>query len=60
MYEVIPINHHYAEFIKSRKDDIKETLLSDGIIPLSVRAYDLLAEGITSLEEVYPILLNSL
>ncbi|HCC29746.1 MAG TPA: type II/IV secretion system protein [Marinilabiliales bacterium] len=60
LYEVIPINQEYAGFIKNRKNDIHENLLNDGIVPLSVRAYNLLAEGVTSLEEVYPILLNSL
>ncbi len=60
LYEVIPINHEYAALIKKREDNVTNTLLKDGYIPLPVRAYDLFAEGTTSLEEIYPILLNSL
>lgn len=60
LYEVIPINHDYATRIKKREDNINDQLLEDGFIPLPVRAYELFAEGVTSLEEVYPILLNSL
>lgn len=60
LYEVIPINHDYAARIKKREDNIDQHLVDDGFVPLPVRAYELFAEGVTSLEEIYPILLNSL
>lgn len=60
LYEVIPINHQFADLIKDRKDNVTQDLQNEGYIPLPARAYDLFAEGTTSLEEVYPILLNSL
>lgn len=60
LYEVIPITQEYATYIKDRKDDIHDNMVADGIVPLSVRAYNLFSEGVTSLEEIYPILLNSL
>jgi general secretion pathway protein E/type IV pilus assembly protein PilB len=60
LYEVIPINHEYVGYIKNRKDDVNENLSLNGIVSLPARAYDLMAEGTTSLEEIYPILLHSL
>jgi general secretion pathway protein E/type IV pilus assembly protein PilB len=60
LYEVIPINQEYAGLIKARKDSINKNLTASGIGTLSGSAFDLLAQGTTSLEEVYPVLLNSL
>jgi general secretion pathway protein E/type IV pilus assembly protein PilB len=60
IYEVIPINHEFAGYIKDRKDDINPALESNSILSLSYQAFNLFTEGQTSLEEVYPILLNSI
>jgi len=60
LYEVIPVTQKYAGYIKDRKDQIDETLTNDGIIPLHKRAFELFSAGVTSIEEVYPILLNSI
>ncbi len=56
LYEVIPIDQTLAEAIKGNRHDI-ETLLSERDIKnLATRAYEVLIDGTTSLEEVYPLL----
>ncbi len=56
IYEILPINHDVAESIKKntleQSDFIKNERLSD-------KAFNLLSKGLTSLEEIYPILINS-
>ena len=56
----IPINHEFATLIKDREDNVTASLVNNGLVPLTISAYDLFSKGITSLEEVYPILLNSI
>ena len=56
IYEILPIDRNVAEAIKKntleQSDFIKNKRLSD-------KAFDLLSRGVTSLEEIYPILINS-
>lgn len=60
IYEVIPITHSYSVLIKNGYDQVSQQLKNDNIVELPVRAFELLADGTTSLDEVYPILLNSM
>ncbi|OEK09144.1 general secretion pathway protein GspE [Flavivirga aquatica] len=56
IYEILPITYEVAEAIKKntleRSDAIKGKRLSD-------KAFNLFTNGLTSLDEVYPILINS-
>lgn len=56
IYEILPINREVADAIKNntlvQSDFTKNKKLSN-------KAFDLLSRGITSLEEIYPILINS-
>jgi len=59
LYEVIPINNELSLKIKENNSDINDYLKLQRIITLKERAISLLYDGITSVEEVYPILLNN-
>ncbi|WP_203258181.1 GspE/PulE family protein [Hyunsoonleella ulvae] len=56
IYEILPITHDVASAIKNNTlqqlDSIKGKQLSD-------KAFSLLSKGTTSLDEIYPILINS-
>ncbi|WP_308993687.1 GspE/PulE family protein [Mariniflexile litorale] len=56
IYEILPITHEVADAIKNntlvQSDFTKNKKLSN-------KAFDLLSRGLTSLEEIYPILINS-
>ncbi len=56
IYEILPITHEVADSIKNntieQSDFTKNKKLSD-------KAFELLAKGMTSLDEIYPILINS-
>lgn len=56
LYEVIPIDQDLAAAIKGNKHDVQSLLEERGIKNLATRAYEVLIEGTTSLEEVYPLL----
>ena len=56
LYEVIPVDQSLAEAIKGNRHDIEEILKERDIKNLATRAYEVLIEGTTSLEEVYPLL----
>jgi general secretion pathway protein E/type IV pilus assembly protein PilB len=56
LYEVIPIDQELAEAIKGNRHDVDELLSKRNIKNLATRAYEVLIEGTTSLEEVYPLL----
>ncbi len=56
LYEVIPVDQSLAEAIKGNRHDIEEILQERDIKNLATRAYEVLIEGTTSLEEVYPLL----
>lgn len=59
LYEVIFVDMELAECIKSSQLEVKEILKRKKIKTLSENAFELLEAGITSVEEVYPLLLNS-
>ncbi len=55
IYEILPMTHDVKEFIK------KNTLEKSDIMAnkkLSNKAFDLFLKGVTSLDEIYPILIN--
>jgi general secretion pathway protein E/type IV pilus assembly protein PilB len=56
LYEVIPIDPALADSIKNNLEPAEKEFNERGIRKLYQGAYELLTEGITSLEEVYPLL----
>ena len=58
VYEILPVSSEIAEQI--RKENLNEDFVREktGIKFLHESAYELFAKGITSLEEIYPILLT--
>lgn len=56
LYEVIPIDVKLAERIKSNDNVIDDILKERNIVTLANRAFHLMKEGETSLEEVYSLL----
>jgi general secretion pathway protein E/type IV pilus assembly protein PilB len=58
IYEVIPVDTELAEEIKKGTSAVGELLNSKNIRTLADNAFELLKKGETSLEEVYPMLLN--
>ncbi|MFZ5551654.1 MAG: GspE/PulE family protein [Bacteroidota bacterium] len=59
IYEIITMDYEIAEMIKKNETDISKKLQERGIRPLSYNAFELLEQGITSMEEVYPLLMNT-
>ncbi len=60
IYEVIPIDYELSETIRANRFDIQTLLEDRNITTLASGAFNLFEKGITSIEEVYPLLLNSL
>lgn len=58
VFEIIGIDSFLREEIKQSKTEVKKHIESLGINKLSQSAYDLLCSGITSLDEIYPILIS--
>jgi type IV pilus assembly protein PilB len=58
VYEVIPIDAELVSFIKNNKHDISDALKERGIKTLAENAFELFETGITSIDEIYPLLLN--
>ncbi len=58
VYEVIPIDMELAENIKERNFEVSELLQERTIKTLAENAFELFAAQETSLEEIYPLLLN--
>ncbi len=59
IYEVIPIDYELADCIKNNTFSIEELLKERNIKTLRENAFDLFEKGLTSVEEIYPILLNN-
>ncbi len=59
VYEVIPIDYELSKNIKASNLDVDDLLKERGIQSLSHNAFALIEEGITSIEEIYPILASS-
>lgn len=60
IYEVIPIDTELSEVIKQNNYDIETIKEKKGILSLAETAYSDFLKGETSIDEIYPILLNSL
>lgn len=58
IYEVIPINDELSERIKRNDANTDAYLKEHKIDTLKVNAFRMFMEGITSIEEIYPLLLN--
>lgn len=58
IYEVIPIDYELAEHIRNNKSEIKDSLKGKNIRSLKENAFDLFETGLTSIEEIYPLLIN--
>jgi len=58
IYELIPVDKEISQFIKNNQTDIDSLILEREITTLSEAAYKLLQEGVTSVEEVYPIVMS--
>lgn len=58
VYEVIPIDHELADCIKNAIFDVSDKLKERKIKTLSDNAFQLFAEGSTSLDEIYSLLVN--
>lgn len=58
VYEIIPIDSELADCIKNAKFEVSDLLKDRQIKTLSENAFELMAKGATSVEEVYPLLLN--
>lgn len=56
LYEVLPIDAALAEKIKNNDHNVSDLLKERGLKDLSQRAYEVLTQGETSLEEVYSLL----
>lgn len=59
IYEVVPIDYELSNCIKEGDLRVGDLLKARGIQRLSDNAFQLLADGLTSVEEVYPILASS-
>lgn len=58
VFEVIGLNNYLKDEIKLFKTDVKKYLIEQGVISLSQSSLELLRKGITSLDEIYPILIS--
>lgn len=58
VYEVIPIDHDLAVEIKQGNTYIQNLLGDRGIKTLAENAFNLFRDGMTSLDEIYPLLFN--
>ena len=59
IYEVIPIDFELADNIKNNIFTVEVLLKERGIKTLKDNAFNMLENGLTTIDEVYPILLNS-
>jgi general secretion pathway protein E/type IV pilus assembly protein PilB len=56
VYEIIPIDEDLTSLIKQEEFNVKDLLKEKGIRSLGDNAFDLFKEGLTSMDEIYPIL----
>lgn len=59
IYEVIPIDFELADHIKNNHFSVEELLNARKIKTLRDNAFELFEKGMTTLDEIYPILLNT-
>jgi len=58
VYEVIPVDLELAEEIKKGNANIHGLLAERGIHTLAENAFDIFSGGLTSIDEIYPLLFN--
>ncbi|MFN6946683.1 MAG: GspE/PulE family protein [Cytophagaceae bacterium] len=58
VYEVIPMDLELSEKIKKSEFDVTELLKDKKVKSLAENAFEIFAEGDTTIEEIYPLLLN--
>jgi type II secretory ATPase GspE/PulE/Tfp pilus assembly ATPase PilB-like protein len=58
IYEIIPINNEIVSVIKEHPQNIKDNI-NYKYQSLSRKAFDLLANGTTSIEEIYSLLIHA-
>lgn len=58
VYEVVPMDHELGLLIREGSHDVRDALERHGVSSLAKNAFELFASGETSLEEIYPLLLN--
>jgi len=58
VYEVIPIDHELAFEIKNGNMNVNALLNDRGVHTLAENAFNLFSKGLTSIEEIYPLLFN--
>jgi general secretion pathway protein E/type IV pilus assembly protein PilB len=58
VYEVIPIDQELSENIKTSKFDVSMELKERGIKTLAENSFELFEQGLTTIEEIYPLLIN--
>ncbi|MES2807011.1 MAG: GspE/PulE family protein [Bacteroidota bacterium] len=58
VYEVIPIDQDLAFEIKNGNMYIQNLLKERGIQPIAENAFNLFSDGLTSIDEIYPLLFN--
>ena len=58
IYEIIPITKELVQKIQEKELDVSEYLLKNNIHTLQTNALNLVNEGVTSIEEIYPLLVN--
>ncbi len=56
LYEIVPIDRNLKEHIRHESFDVRDYLIEKQIAELSDVAFRMLSEGLTSVDEVYPIL----
>lgn len=56
VYEIIPLDEELANLVKQEEFNVKELLKEKGISSLADNAFELLKKGLTSMDEIYPIL----
>ncbi len=58
VYEVIPVDLDLAEEIKKGNANVHALLAERGIHTLAENAFDIFSMGLTSIDEIYPLLFN--
>lgn len=59
VYEVIPIDYDFSEYIKDEKFNVREELEQKQINQLMDNAFELFEKGETSIDEVYSMLMSN-
>ncbi len=59
IYEVIPVDAYLAAEIKNQNFSVDDYLKKLGVKTLKENAFELFANGDTSIDEIYPVLLNN-